>query len=100
MGPANRDGELVANAPSHGMRLCEREVMRIRWHAAAHETGLPEHEPAVLLVAQPNRFAQSMDRVAVGSFPGSLCTFVGCTQIRHADGQYALVGDGRWANSG
>jgi hypothetical protein len=56
------NGELVAHASSECTRLYKREVMRIRWYPAAH--GLPEHEPAVLLIAQPNRFTQSMDHIA------------------------------------
>jgi hypothetical protein len=71
--------------------------MRIRWHAAAHKAGLPEQEPAVLLVAQPNRFAQSMDHVAAGLFLWPRRTFVGRTRIRPADGQYDLVRAGRGA---
>jgi hypothetical protein len=59
MDPADRNGELVAHASSECTRLHKREVMRIGWDAAAHKAGLPEHEPAVLLIAQSNRFAQS-----------------------------------------
>jgi hypothetical protein len=51
MDPANRDCELIAHASPECTRLGKREVMRIRWDAAAHKAGLPEHEPAVLLVA-------------------------------------------------
>jgi hypothetical protein len=70
MDSADRDGELVAHASPECARLYKREVMRIRRHSAAHKTGLPEHEPAVLLIAQPNRFTQSMDHVAAGLFLG------------------------------
>jgi hypothetical protein len=42
--------------------------MRIGWDAAAHKAGLPEHEPAVLLVAQANRLAQSTDGAAAIPF--------------------------------
>src|SRR5262249_48079603 len=59
MDSADRNGELVAHASSECTRLYKREVMRIRRHPAAHKTGLPEHEPAVLLIAQANRFAQN-----------------------------------------
>src|SRR6266480_6893596 len=59
MDSADRNGELVAHASSECTRLCKREVMRIRGDAATHKAGLPEHEPAVLLIAQSNRFAQS-----------------------------------------
>jgi antitoxin (DNA-binding transcriptional repressor) of toxin-antitoxin stability system len=34
MDPTNRDGELVADSVSKCTRLCKREVMRIRPHAA------------------------------------------------------------------
>ena len=95
MDPANRDCELVAHASPERTRLCKREVMRIRWHAATHKAGLSEHEPAVLLVAQPNRFAQSMDHVAARLVPPR--TFVGRNRIRHADGQYALAREGSGA---
>ena len=70
MDSAYRNGELVAHASSECTRLYKREVMRIRWYPAAHKAGLPEHEPAVLLIAQPNRFTQSMDRVAAKLFLG------------------------------
>ena len=59
MDPANRNSKLVAHSVSKPTRLGKREVMRIGWDAAAHKAGLPEHEPAVLLIAQSNRFAQS-----------------------------------------
>jgi len=74
MDSADRNGELVAHASSECTRLCKREVMRIGWDAAAHKAGLPEHEPAVLLIAQANRFASKHDPralVSVGlGFPG------------------------------
>jgi hypothetical protein len=41
--------------------------MRIRWCAAAHKTGLPQHEPPVVLIAQPDSFAQSADHPAARS---------------------------------
>jgi len=59
MDPANRNSKLVAHSVCKPTRLGKREVMRIGWDAAAHKAGLPEHEPAVLLIAQSNRFAQS-----------------------------------------
>ena len=63
MGPANRDNEFVAYPSSECARLSEGEVMRIRRHAAANKAGLPQNELPVVLIAQPNRFAQSTDRV-------------------------------------
>jgi hypothetical protein len=84
MEAADRDGELVTHASSQCTRLCKREMMRIRWDATAHKTGLPEHESAVVLIAQPNRFAQSMDHVAAGLLLGPPRSFVACTRI--ADG--------------
>jgi hypothetical protein len=61
MHPADRDNELVAHSASECARLCEREVMRIRGHAAAHEARLSQYEPSVVFVAQANRFAQGLD---------------------------------------
>jgi hypothetical protein len=54
MDAANRDGELVAHSVSKPTRLGTREVMRIRRHAAAHKTRLPQYELPVLLIAQPD----------------------------------------------
>ena len=59
--PAHRDDKLVAYPTSECTGLGEGEVMRVGGYAAAHEAGLPDHEPAVLLIAQPNRFAQGLD---------------------------------------
>ena len=64
MNPADRDRELVTHSASKRARLCKREVMRIRRHAAAHKAWLPQHEFPVVLIAQANRFAQSTDCVA------------------------------------
>ena len=63
MDSADRNGELVADASSDCTRLYKREVevMRIGWDAAAHKAELQEHEPAVLLIAQANRFASKHD---------------------------------------
>ena len=61
VGPANRDDEFVAYPSSECAGLCEGEVMRIRRDAAAHEAGLSQHELPVVLIAQANRFAQSLD---------------------------------------
>jgi hypothetical protein len=49
MDSADRNGELVAHASSECTQLYKREVMQIRRHPAGHKTGLPEHEPAMLL---------------------------------------------------
>jgi hypothetical protein len=62
--PANRDDEFVAHSVSKRTRLGKREVMRIRRHAAAHKTRLPQHELPVVLIAQANGFAQSTDHRA------------------------------------
>src|SRR5262245_12092644 len=61
---ADRDDELVAHAAPECTRLCKGEMMRIRRHAAAHEARLSQHESAVILIAQANRFSQSMDCIA------------------------------------
>jgi hypothetical protein len=61
MDSADRHDEFVAHSPSEGSRLGKREVVRVRRHTAAHEAGLPQHESAVVLIAQANRFARSRD---------------------------------------
>ncbi len=57
MDPANRDGKLVAHSASECTRLGKGEVMRVRWHATAHQARLPQNEFSVLFIAQANRFA-------------------------------------------
>jgi hypothetical protein len=59
--PANRNDELVAHPASEGTRLGKGEVMRIRWHAAAHKACLPQYEFSVVLIAQANYLAQGAD---------------------------------------
>jgi hypothetical protein len=61
VGAANRNDEFVAHPSPECAGLGEGEVMRIRWHAAAHKAGLPQHELPMLLIAQANRLAQSAD---------------------------------------
>ena len=61
MGPAEGDDELVAYPASECARLCESEVMRVRRHAPARKTRLPEYESSVVLIAQTNRFTPSQD---------------------------------------
>src|SRR2546429_581368 len=88
MDSADRNGELVAHASSECTRLYKREVMRIRRHPAAHKTGLPEHEPAMLLITQANRFTQSMHCAAAIPFLD-----LACACVRPADGHRTLVRD-------
>src|SRR5882724_12565412 len=64
MHPADRDDELVAHSAPKCAGLCEREVMRVGGHAAAHQARLSQHESPVILIAQPNRFSQSTDCIA------------------------------------
>jgi hypothetical protein len=61
--PADRHDELVAYSASKRPRLSKREVMRVGWHTAAYEAGLPEDEFPVVLIAQSNRLAQGADHV-------------------------------------
>ena len=75
MDPTDRNGELVAYSASHGTRLCEGQVVRIRWHAAAHKARLPQNEFPMIFVAQANRFAQSLDQVLAG-------LLLACTRTR------------------
>src|SRR5262249_44092224 len=58
---ADRDDELVAHTAPECTGLCKGEMMRIRRHAAAHEARLSQHESAMILIAQANRFSQSAD---------------------------------------
>ena len=48
--PADRDDEFVAYPSSECAGLCEGEVVRIRRRAAAHEAGLSQHVPSVVLI--------------------------------------------------
>src|SRR5271165_5325522 len=69
--PANRDNELVAHTAPECTRLCKREVMRIRRHAAAHKARLPQHEFPVVLIAQANRLTQSTTELLRDRFRGA-----------------------------
>src|SRR5271165_280460 len=62
--PADRDDELVAYPSPKCAGLCEREVMRVGGHPAAHEARLAQHESPVILIAPANRFSQSTDCIA------------------------------------
>jgi hypothetical protein len=55
MAAAQRDDEFVADLAPKSTMLREPKVMRIRRLAPAHQTGLPGHEFAVSLVADPTR---------------------------------------------
>src|SRR3981081_2810894 len=68
---ADRDDELVAHTAPECTRLCKGEMMRIRWHTAADEARLSQHESPVILIAQPNRFSQSTDCIAARLLFGS-----------------------------
>ena len=61
MEPADWHDELVAHSACEGARLCEGEVVRVRRHTATHKARLPQHESSMVLIAQANRFAQSLD---------------------------------------
>src|SRR6266567_2147950 len=69
MDAADRHDELVADSAPKCARLCKGEVMRVRWHAAAHKAWLPQYEFSVLLVAQANRLAQSTDCTSAWPLP-------------------------------
>ncbi len=62
---ADRDDELVAHSASERTRLGKGQVMRIGWHTAAYEAGLPEDKFPVVFIALSNGLAQSMDHVAM-----------------------------------
>ena len=92
--PANRDDELVAYTACECTRLCKGEMMRIRGHAAAHETRLSQHESPVILIAQANHFSQSTDCIAARLLLGGghRCILAG-TRVRRT-GHPGLAGDG------
>src|SRR4051812_36223685 len=92
MEPADRDCELVAHSASERARLCEGEVMRIRWDATAYEARLPQHESSVIFVAQANRFAQRIYCIPARLVLGSHGCPVPATCIRSA-GRQDLVRD-------
>ena len=64
MGPAQRYGEFVADLLSKSARLCETQVMRIAWLAAADEAGLLGDKAEMLAAsavsprAGPGRFCR------------------------------------------
>jgi hypothetical protein len=61
MDPADRNGELVTHTASECAGLGKGEVMRIRWHATAHETGLSEHVLQMIFVPQTDRLTHVPD---------------------------------------
>jgi hypothetical protein len=93
MNSANGDGEFVAHSASQGTRLCKGEVVRIRWHAAAHKAGLPQNELSVVLIAQANRLAQSTDRVTARLLVNPHRSFVVKTRVPPGDGYPASARD-------
>jgi hypothetical protein len=93
MEAANRDGELVAHAASEGTRLGKGEVMRIRWHPAAHKACLPQYEFSVVLIAQANRLAQSTDCTSAWPLPGDSRSLLTPDGIGQAGRCHALIRD-------
>src|SRR6516225_8931367 len=92
MDTADRDHELVAHVTSERTRLREGEVMWIGWHPAAHKARLAQNESPVVLIAQPNRLAQSTYGAAARPLPGIGCSFRAGADLRLACGHRALVG--------
>src|SRR5262245_6789761 len=94
MDSADGDDELVAHTAPECTRLCKGEMMRIRRYAAAHEAGLSQHESAVILIAQANRFSQSTDCIAARLlFAGPRRCILTNTRVRRA-GHPVLVRNG------
>src|SRR5271166_4618767 len=93
MEPANRGGERVAHAASECTRLGKGEVMRIRWHPAAHQAWLPQEEFSVVLVAQANRLAQSTDCTSAWLLPGDSRSLLTPNGIGQAGRPHALIRD-------
>src|SRR6266446_2756718 len=80
-----RGDEVVAYPSPKCAGLCEREVMRVGGHAAAHEARLSHHEFPMILIAQANRFSQSTDCIAERLLLGGphRCFLAG-TRVRRA----------------
>ena len=89
--PADRNDELVAHSASERTRLGKGQVMRIGWHTAAHKARLPQYEIPVVLIAQPNRLAQSMDHVAGDCFLARLEALLSATSIWPGDGHCSIL---------
>jgi len=91
MDAADRHDELVADSAPKCARLCKGEVMRVRWHAAAHKACLPQYESAVVLVAQANRLAQSTHCTSAWPLPGDSRSLLTPDGIGQAGRHYALI---------
>src|SRR5262249_10876630 len=91
MDPADRDNELVAHSSSECARLCKGQVMRVRWDAAANKTSLPKYEFPMVLVAQPNRFAQGPHCVRARLPLGQLGRFLACFCVAFATLHHSLL---------
>ena len=57
MGPAQRDGELVADLAAHGLGLGMAQMMRIGRPAVAKQARLRRHKPQMISVAPPPQAA-------------------------------------------
>ena len=91
MDPADRDGELITHSAAQCTWLCEREVVRIRRHAAADKAWLPQNELPVVLIAQANGFAQSTDHIARRPFPADGRSLLAGFDNGPADQHLALI---------
>jgi hypothetical protein len=89
--PADRHNELVAHSAPERAGLGKGQVMRIGRHTAAYKAGLPQHEFSVVLIAQPNRFSQSMDYVPAGLLLGPPRSCVAGSGVRPTDGHCTLL---------
>ena len=70
--PADGNGELVADFPSHSPLLGKLDVMGIRRGSAADQAGLRSHELQVFAVALAHRFADDGNVCS----PGSACEWL------------------------
>jgi len=61
MNPADWNGELITHAPSECARLRKGEVVRIRGHATADETGLSQYELEMVFVPQTDCLTHMTD---------------------------------------
>src|ERR1700730_15427210 len=90
--PAKWYSELITHSAPECARLCKGEVMRVRWHAAAHEARLTQHEFPVVLVAQANPLAQSADHVTGRLLLSPLGKFLVCACIAFGARYHAWLG--------
>src|SRR6188474_2417531 len=92
--PTNRDGEFVAHLSPERARLGKAQVMRVGRCPAANNAGTGRHEPAVLLVTQPDSLWGNAATAGTEGVSGSWNLLVGLRLAR----RYSVLrlGRSRW----